>query len=149
MGKQRSLEDHTLDGERPCDDVDYFSTPGPGVCLNIYGGSKDRKCVEIKRCGTYLLGRSPDSDFRFSDHNRIDARVSRRHAALRIDRGSVTLVNKAPRNGLMLNGVSLAENQEEPLNDTDVITLGDKGPNIRVRIGDLGSLDQDPHRQGV
>ncbi|MCD8140096.1 MAG: FHA domain-containing protein [Planctomycetaceae bacterium] len=149
MAKQQSLENHTLYGERACDDDEYFSTPAPGVCLTIYGGSNDRKSVEIKRCGTYLLGRSKDSDFRFSDYNRMDSRVSRRHAALHIDRQTVVLVNQAPRNGLMLNGVYLADHQEEPLNDTDVITLGDKGPNIRVRIGDLGSLEQEPPSHGA
>lgn len=139
MANTDTLELDTYSGnDYSCGDEDYFSTPGPGVRLYFYGGSRDSMCVAIERCGEFLFGRNEESAFRFSDDNRIDARVSRRHALLRVLGDTVTLVNQAPRNGLMLNGVSLDDYQEELLNDTDVITLGGKGPNIRVRIGDLG-----------
>lgn len=144
MAKTNISEMDTHDeNDYPCGDEDYFSTPEPGVKLYFYGGSRDNMCVSVDSCGEFLFGRTEESAFRFSDDNRIDARVSRRHALLRVLPDAVMLVNQAPRNGLMLNGVSLADYQEEPLNDTDVITLGGKGPHIRIRIGDLRELAPD------
>lgn len=126
----------------------YFSNPGPGLRLYFYGGSCDKACAVIDRAGLYLLGRSKESDFRFSDADRIDVNVSRKHAFLRVTHDSVTLVNQTPRNGLILNGVPLADYQEVALNDTDVVTLGGNGPNIRVRIGDLTALRPGDCRHG-
>jgi len=127
---------------------EVFSNPGPGLRLYFYGGSHDKTQAFIDRAGEYLLGRSKESAFRFSDANRTDVNVSRKHAFLRVDATSVILVNQTPRNGLILNGIPLADYQEVALNDTDVITLGGNGPNIRVRIGDLSSLREDSYRHG-
>lgn len=127
----------------PCGDKDYFAPAGPGVRLYFYGGSHDNTRVVVDRCGEFLLGRAEEAVFRFSDRNRTDARVSRSHARLRVGREGVTLVNLSPRNGLMLNGVPLADFQEERLNDTDVISLGLNGPTIRIRIGPLERLSSD------
>lgn len=121
-------------------DNGYFSHPLPGLHLYFYGGSHDMTWALVRRRGIYLLGRSKYADFRFSDSDRSDVQVSRRHAFLRVGRDSVILLNQTPKNGLILNGIKLADYQEVPLNDTDIVTLGCNGPNIRIRIGDLSVL---------
>lgn len=145
-GKTECDEEST--NEYSAGDSGYFASPRPGLRLYFYGGSYDNTWVEVESQGDYLFGRSKDSSFRFSDSNRTDAKVSRKHALLRVNDQSVTLVNQTPQNGLILNGVVLADYQEVVLNDTDVITLGGRGPSIRVRIGDLNVLPSTPDSHG-
>lgn len=130
-------------------DNDYFGKAEPGVSLHFYGGSRDRTNAPILTVGQYLFGRSRECDFRFSDSDRTDVVVSRKHAIVGVKRSGVVLINLTPRNGLFLNGVALVDFQEVDLNDTDVVGLGANGPHIRVRIGDLGSLRSGETRFGL
>jgi hypothetical protein len=67
--------------------------------------------------GTFFIGRGADCQLALDD-----PMVSRRHAALRVYAGSVTLEDLSSRNGVFLNGIRIE--RVEPLRDGDQIRIG-------------------------
>jgi hypothetical protein len=67
--------------------------------------------------GTFFIGRGADCQLALDD-----PMVSRRHAALRVYAGSVTLEDLGSRNGVLLNGIRIE--RVESLRDGDQIRIG-------------------------
>ncbi len=141
MDSQQTESSATLPKERAFFD-DVFALPAPGVSLYFRGGSKNDTELKITRCGKYVIGRERNADIRFTDADKVDGKVSRRHAVLVVDAEKVAIINCTPRNGLKVDSVRLQDFQELVLNDADVIALGDGGPIVRIRIGSLDTVTE-------
>ncbi len=76
------------------------------------------------------LGRHPLCDFRFDPTEDLD--VSARHAELRMAGGRVTVRDTGSTNGTWVNGVRVS--RERDLANGDVVSLGEMGPRVEVRI---------------
>ncbi len=79
------------------------------------------------------VGRKPDNDVVVDDKV-----VSSHHAEIRCSRGVYRLADLGSTNGTLLNGRRV---EEEPLDDHDVIQLGDGGPVFEFRIGGREAAD--------
>lgn len=76
------------------------------------------------------IGRHPINDLRFDADRDLD--VSSRHAELRILGDRYVLVDLGSTNGTYVNGQQL--DGERALFDGDVITFGDKGPQVEFKV---------------
>jgi hypothetical protein len=80
--------------------------------------------VDLHR-GETLLGREESCSICLDDEQ-----VSRRHAKIRVDSGSATLVDLDSRNGTKLNGQKVTD--PTPLSDGDLISIGRQEMTIKV-----------------
>lgn len=111
-----------------------------GVRIHFFGGSRDGDYEEIVSTGSYSFGRKDAADFRFSDDDAVDAKVSREHARISVGPDGVTLERLGATNGLDVFNVEVEQGRVVPLHDGDLIRMGRGGPRIGVRIGDLAEL---------
>lgn len=76
------------------------------------------------------IGRHPINDLRFDAERDLD--VSSRHAELRLVDGRYRFVDLGSTNGSFVNGLRVEG--ERGLQDGDVITFGDDGPQVEFRV---------------
>jgi hypothetical protein len=98
----------------------------PGqISLTINGASQP---VVLEGRMEYVLGREGHEqvvpDLNLNDYGARDKGVSRVHAALRLDRGQVFLIDLGSTNGTRLNGQPLPAHQPTPLANGDELRLG-------------------------
>ena len=90
--------------------------PIPVALLLVVGGRERGRILEVRDLPA-VIGRSPDADLTIDDET-----VSRRHADLRGDRGSIELEDRGSSNGTTLNGNDVAG--PITLHDGDLVGLG-------------------------
>lgn len=90
--------------------------PIPVALLLVVGGRARGQVLEVRDLPA-IIGRSPDADITLDDET-----VSRRHADLRGDRGSIELEDRGSSNGTTLNGNDVAG--PITLHDGDLVGLG-------------------------
>ncbi|HEX7186086.1 MAG TPA: trypsin-like peptidase domain-containing protein [Thermoanaerobaculia bacterium] len=76
------------------------------------------------------LGRSPESDIKFSDS--VDDSVSGLHAELSFDNGRLSVEDKRSSNGTFVNGAPCPPFQKVAVPDGSRIRLGKQGPEMQV-----------------
>lgn len=90
--------------------------PLPIALLLVVGGSDRGRILEVRSLPV-VVGRSPDVDLTIDDET-----VSRRHAELRGDRGTLEIEDRGSSNGTTLNGNDIAG--AITLHDGDLVGLG-------------------------
>lgn len=90
--------------------------PIPVALLLVVGGRARGRILEVRDLPA-IIGRSPDADITIDDET-----VSRRHADLRGDRGTIELEDRGSSNGTTLNGNDVAG--PITLHDGDLVGLG-------------------------
>lgn len=90
--------------------------PLPLALLLVVGGSVRGTVIEVGELPA-IIGRSRDADLTIHDET-----VSRRHADIRGDRGSLELEDRGSSNGTTLNGNDIAG--PITLHDGDLVGLG-------------------------
>lgn len=136
-------------------DMLLSAEPLRGVYLYFLSGSLEKRCLVITEPGEYSLGRGKDNDIILGDEpNSKDKRVSRKgHVVLQV---AVDSVHVKPGKIIDENGepqplmtyigsTPLALNENAPLHDRGVVTLGEEGVAIQFRFSDFPFTDaQDP-----
>lgn len=100
-----------------------------GIELRILSGSRAGQQRRFD-AGTITIGRHPSSDLQLDPEGDLD--VSAHHAEVRAEDGRVTIRDAGSTNGTFVNGRRVDGTQ--PLRDGDVISLGEDGPRLAVRL---------------
>ena len=98
------------------------STTGGVHSANLYVlvvGDDQMTTRPLPMKGELVLGRDPDCDLPL-----IDARISRRHARLLVDRGDVRIEDIGSTNGIKVGGTKLERDKPAPLPIGDSLRLG-------------------------
>ncbi len=98
------------------------STGGGAHSANLYVlvvGDDQMTTRPLPVTGELVLGRDPDCDLPL-----IDARISRRHARLHVDRGEVHIEDIGSTNGIKVGGTKLERDKPAPLPIGDSLRLG-------------------------
>ncbi len=85
--------------------------------------------LPVSERSDFTLGRVSDNqpimpDLDLSDYKAYDNGVSRLHAVIRRNQGSVMIMDLGSANGTYINGVRILPNIEQPLRHGDVVALG-------------------------
>lgn len=85
--------------------------------------------IPISERAEFTMGRISDNqpimpDIDFSSFKAYDNGVSRLHAVIRRNGGSVIVMDLGSSNGTYVNGTRLMPNMEQPLHHGDVVALG-------------------------
>ncbi|MDQ6828016.1 MAG: trypsin-like peptidase domain-containing protein [Gemmatimonadota bacterium] len=97
--------------------------------LRVLSGARNGQHDRFAK-SVITLGRHPLCDFRFDPTEDLD--VSARHAELRLTGGRVSVRDTGSTNGTWVNGARVS--RERDIASGDVISLGEMGPRVEVRI---------------
>lgn len=97
--------------------------------LRILSGAREGQ-RELFDKSVVSVGRHPMSDLRFDAERDLD--VSARHAELRGIDGRWSIHDPGSTNGTFVNGTRVTG--DAPLNDGDVISFGNEGPRVELRL---------------
>ncbi len=96
--------------------------------------------------GRRVGGTKAQPDFDLMPYGAFDMGVSRRHAMLAATNEFLTLTDLDSSNGTFLNSMRLTPNQPFPLQNGDVITLGEL--HLQLQFNVMPSQDLTPRRNG-
>jgi DNA-binding NtrC family response regulator len=91
---------------------------GPGTAYLLVVDSDSSSIVHLPHSGAIVIGRAPEAEVRVQH-----ASVSRRHATIRIDDGTLRIADLGSHNGTRVNGELVTESRT--LASGDVVTVGD------------------------
>jgi hypothetical protein len=103
------------------------------IVVDHIAGSRRGQRQELAPADRVRFGRHPESDVMFDAHRDLDA--SSRHAELRWDGDTFTLVDIGSSNGTFVQGDRVGETQLHPGEAVEV-EFGAGGPRLRLFIGD-------------
>jgi ABC-type multidrug transport system ATPase subunit/pSer/pThr/pTyr-binding forkhead associated (FHA) protein len=104
--------------------------PASGAWLEVLGAAGEVKEIHPLARPTTTLGRDVGNDVVLASG---DSLVSRRHAEIqRDDGGGFRVVDRGSRSGTQVNGQDVAG--PTPLRDGDTVSLGEGGPELRLRV---------------
>jgi eukaryotic-like serine/threonine-protein kinase len=104
----------------------------PQVVLTIVSGSRKGTTQTFDRPGTYSIGREEQRQMAFPD-NSEHHNISRHHCDLQIttiDPPNITIIDCNSTHGTVHNGRNI--NQPTPVNDRDIISIGDIGIQVQL-----------------
>jgi S-DNA-T family DNA segregation ATPase FtsK/SpoIIIE len=104
----------------------------PKVELVVTGGPRSGEAWTLGD-GLFQLGRDLANDIAIADPS-----LSRRHAAITVANGTVTVTDLASSNGVAVDGAALAPNQPHVLRPTDEVELGRTLIRLRPLAGSHG-----------
>ena len=93
-------------------------TSGPGSAYLLVVDNDKSLIFHLTHSGAVVIGRAPDVELRVQH-----ASVSRRHATIRIDDGTVRIADLGSHNGTRVNGERVVDSHT--LASGDVATVGD------------------------
>jgi pSer/pThr/pTyr-binding forkhead associated (FHA) protein len=119
-------------------DMGGFATgrlAGEQTPLNLSGAQlnlhvvRSGQIVPLGGAGEYIVGRVSDGqsilpDIDLEPYNAYEAGVSRLHARIKIDQGSMWITDLGSANGTRLNNQKLSPHHEYPLSDKDLLRFG-------------------------
>ncbi|HEU4611373.1 MAG TPA: sigma 54-interacting transcriptional regulator [Kofleriaceae bacterium] len=91
---------------------------GPGTAYLLVVDSDSSSIFHLPHSGAIVIGRAPEAEVRVQH-----ASVSRRHATIRIDDGTLRIADLGSHNGTRVNGEVVSESRT--LASGDVVTVGD------------------------
>jgi len=91
---------------------------GPGTAYLLVVDNDSSSIFHLPRSGAIVIGRAPEAELRVQH-----ASVSRRHATIRIDDGTLRVADLGSHNGTRVNGEPVGE--ARALASGDVVTVGD------------------------
>ncbi len=91
---------------------------GPGTAYLLVVDNDTSTIFHLPHAGVVVIGRAPDAELRVQH-----ASVSRRHATIRVEDGTVRIADLGSHNGTRVNGEVVADSRT--LASGDVVTVGD------------------------
>lgn len=102
------------------------------IVIDHVSGSRRGQRQELCQADRVSFGRHPRCTVSFDAHRDLD--VSSRHAELRVDADSATLVDIGSSNGTFVGGVQVLERRIEPRNRV-MVEFGSGGPQVALWVG--------------
>ena len=95
-----------------------FGEDAGGTAYLLVVDNDTSSIFHLPRVGAVVIGRAPECELRVQH-----ASVSRRHATIRVDQGTVRIADLGSHNGTRVNGEQVSESRS--LSSGDVATVGD------------------------
>lgn len=120
--------------EQKVDEVDNILRKNISLILENSGAT-----IELSGKGEYILGRFSENkvnqpDIDLSPYNAYALGISRIHAVIKVKNFNLSIMDLESSNGTRINKQQIMSKVEYPLNDGDLITLGQCDLRLNIKI---------------